>query len=479
MDKKNIVRKSRNIFIYLLSFSASFVGIALNFFLAKVLEAEAFGYIQYLIALATTCSQFLIFGLNSFLIREAKNEKHKGEIFNKCFTVYLILALFIIPIVFFILQNYTSYTVNNFSLSISVLIVAILMGVTTLFSSYYQGVGKYQISIVFESLLPKLFLLVTAIVFLIIGNLSGFTEKYLLFYIIFYSLVAIPFIIKLFKRFDIGLSFNDFKTLFFFFGVTVTYSLGNNLTKVLQGSLYHDTQVLGIISVSISIVALVRVFTSVLDNLIKPIFAKQKRENNIDGLIQTYRFETRANSYVVIPLYLFFIFHSSKFLVLFGESYTLYPAILLFIALANGLNDITGPNGTLLAMTGKEKWELFNGFIYFGVYFVCIFIFASDSIYGLCIALLIAQAVVNIAKYVEVWLIYKKAPLDVKTVITLLLIILTNLAIILGIRFLPITNLFLWYVISISIGVVLVALNFFVVSLYRKKDFTELLSLRL
>ena len=470
--------KSKNLIIYLLSFLASAVGIGLNFFLARVLEAEAFGKIQYLVALATTCAQLLIFGLNTFLIREAKNEKQNNEAINKCFSLFLGIVLFFLPIIFFVIAKYIPTTQGNLVLTTFVVVTALLMGINSLASAYYQGSGKYHISIIFDNLLPKLCLLITAIVFMVIGKMSFFSEKYLLFYIIFYSLIAIPFLVILFRRINFKFSGYEIKTICYFFGVTVTYSLGNNLTKVLQGGLYQNNVALGIISVSISIISLVTVVTSVLDNLIKPIFAKKKREGDIDGLLDTYRFDTRMNSYISIPLYLFFMVNPAHFLALFGESYLAYPWILTIIAGANAVNAITGPNGTLLAMTGKEKWELFNGLLFFATYIACIFVFSFDKIYGLCFALLVSQAVVNIAKYVEVWLIYKKAPLNSKTLLSLLIILAVNFIIIFGLRYLYLGT-WAWIGIGLAIGIGILALNLFVLTLYRKEDFKKLLELRL
>lgn len=472
------ITKGKNIFIYLLSFLASAVGIFLNFFLARVLEAEYYGRIQYLVALATTCSQFLIFGLNSFLIREAKNEKQKDGVVSKCFSLYLGIIIFFAPIVFYILHNYVTTTANNLFATITVLVVSVLIGFNSLISAYYQGSGKYHLSIIFETLLPKLALLIMAIIFMVIGKLMDFQENYLLFYIIFYSLVAIPFAIILFRKIDFKFTGDEIKSIVFFFGVTVTYSLGNNLTKVLQGGLYRNDVALGIISVSLSIISLVHVFTSVLDNMIKPIFSKKKREGDIEGLLDTYRFDSRANSYFAIPLYLFFIVHPSRFLIIFGESYLAYPYILSILAGANAINDITGPNGTLLAMTGKEKWELFNGFIYFASYFATIFIFSRDGIYGLSFALLVSQCVVNIAKYLEVWKIYKKPPHDLKTILTLIIVMVCNFGVIFVLKFLSINN-WVWLGVGIIVGIGLVLLNFFILSLYRKKDFKQLINLRL
>lgn len=475
--KKRFFR-NKSIFIYILSFLSSFIGIFLNFFLARILGASSYGRLQFLVAFATTCSQFMIFGLNTFMIREAKNKKHNGELFNKCLSIYLVIITFVTPIIFYLLNNYTDYTISNAFLSITVVFVAILIGINSLISAFFQGNGKYHLTILLENLIPKSVLLLLSILFLITGSINVLPNFYLPLYVLIYSFVSIPLLFKYFKNINFSISREDFLSITFFFGVTVTYSLGNNLTKVLQGGLYRNDVALAIISVSLSIVSLIRVFTSVLDNMIKPIFAEQKRNNQIEEMLETYRFDTRMNSYVSIPLYLFFILFPKNFLIIFGPSYTVYANILIIISVANAVSDITGPNGTMLAMTGKEKWELFNGLLYFGVYIAGIFIFSFDKIYGLCYSLLLAQIVVNIAKYVEIWLIYKTMPLNLKSVITLLFVIAINFAVIFLYKYASL-NIYLWFLIGIFIGMNLVVLNCFGLSLYRKTDFKKLLSITL
>lgn len=476
--KSNGLLKIKNVFIYIMSFAASGCGILLNFVLAKFLEAEQFGQLQYFVALSTTISQILIFGLSTFLIREAKNERQNGEVFNKCISIYLSIVLFFLPIIYFVLKNIVLKDYSESFLITSITIVSILMGLNSLITSYFQGSGKLHLTIIFENLIPKFVLLTISCIFIALSKTKTLQENYLTFYIVIYGLVAIPFLIYLFKKINFSFSKGEIKSIFCFFGVTITYSLGNNLTKVLQGGLYKNDVVLGIISVSLSIVGLVRVFTNVLDNLMKPIFSKMKRNNDINGLIESYRFDTRVNSYVSIPLYLFFIIHPLKFLSIFGASYTSYPLILVIIALSSAVTDITGPLGTVLSMTGKEKWELINGFIYFAIYIAGVFIFSFDKIYGLTISLLVAQLGVNLAKFIETWLIYKIFPINWKTIITMLIVLLTNFAIVFVFRLLNV-SLIVWVVLGIIGGILCVVINFFVVSLYRKKDFKTLLSIKL
>ena len=467
----------KNIWIYLLSFSASGFGIALNFFLARVLEADLFGKLQYLIALCTTCSQLLIFGINSFLIREAKNEKRSKSLVSDCYSLFFAIVLFTTPIMFYFLYNYVAYTSFNLVLTILAIIVSFLMGISSLISAYYQGSDKYHISVILENLIPKFLLFVLSVLFFVVGKIFDFQKNYLLIYLIIYLVLSLPLFIKTFRGFSFKLKAKDYKSICFFFGVTATYSLGNNLTKVLQGGLYKNTVALGVISISLSIVSLVTIFTNVLSNIIKPIYAKKSRDKDIEGLLNDYRFNTRVNSYICIPLYLFFILHCKNFLYIFGESYVVFPSILIIIAITNMINDLTGPNGTMLSMIGKEKWELFNGLLYFAVYFACVFIFSTDEITGLCYALLIGQIAVNVAKFAEISVIFKKFPLNLKTIFTELIVIGIDFGVIFVLHF--ITSFTLWLAVGIVTGIALVFVNCFVLSLYRKSDFKTLLSLKL
>ena len=467
--------KSKSLLTYILSISASAIGISLNFVLARFLGASQYGNIQYYIGLATTFSSFLIIGLNTFIIREAKNPKFNGQIMSKCFSLYLSILTFAVPILVFILK--TMGIGNQSTLKIgSIIAVSFLIGADLLIASYFQGIGKYYLSIIFETLLPKLLLLITSSVLIFVGLESAVIDYYLLFYIIIYGAIFIPIFIKLFKGFDLKIEGKDFTSILFFFGVTITYSIGTNLTKVFQVALYNNTVALAIISVSISIVSLARVFTSVIDNIIQPKFAQSKRDNDYDSTLDLYRLDIRINAYFAIPLYLFFALCSSKFLVIFGNSYLEYPLILTIISATYGFTCIFGPNGTMLAMIGKEKIEFINGFIYFGVYLMSVFIFSFSPVYGLSLSLLTSILAVNIVKFFEIWFIFKKNPLDFKTAISILLIAVINAVPIYFIN--RIENFYLWLLVGIISGILLVAVNSLVISFYRIKDVKRLISLK-
>jgi len=159
------------------------------------------------------------------------------------------------------------------------------------------------------------------------------------------------------------------------------------------------------------------------------------------------------------------ITQGSKFLSFFGPSYTIYPYLIIMLAFRSLVADITGPSGTMLSMIGKEKIELINGFINIGTFVLFAFIFSNDEVYGLCFALLLSTIVVNITKYIEIWVLFRKTPLDIKTLITLLVIAVIDFFAIFFLKF--IGNMWIWLIVAISVGLLTIGVNF-LVSLYRK-----------
>ncbi len=470
---KHKSEKFKNILPFIFSIISAFFGFGFNFVLARFLGSSVYGDLQYLVSIATTFSSFFVFGLSYFVIREAKNSVHNGQLMDKVFTFFFFLLAFLTPILFYILYNYTTGLENNLNLSLLILAVAIVMSVNTLGASYYQGIGKYHESIFIENILPKLAMFVLTFVFLGFGKLVYFSENYLLYYLVIYGLIAIFILRKFFHKLSLTLTKKEYLSISFFFGVTITYSLTTNLTKIFQGAFFNNSQVLGVISVSLSMLQLLSVVTGVVNNLTKPLYAKLKREGDISGLIDIYRLSTRVNSYVCIPFYIFLITQSENFLLFFGSSYTIYPLILIILTTQSAVNELSGPTGTMLSMTGNEKYELLNGAIKLGVFSICCFIFSYDPIYGLCNALLVSEIIVNLTKYIEVWAIFKRSPMNVKTIFGMLLICLFDFLAIFFLRY--ISNYWLWFVISLVVGLAVICANF-IVGLH-KNDFKKIMKI--
>lgn len=468
--------KNRNLCTYFLSVLASIFGVALNFSLAKILKAEAYGNFQFYISIITTTSNFLIFGLNTFLIREAKNNKVATDIFSKCVSLYTCTFLFGLPIIYFVLNNFVLENDKGFLFAITLIFVSFLFGLNVLISSYNQGKGKLHLSIIFETLIPKLFLTLSVFILLFFGKINFFEENFLVFYLIIYFVIVTFFIIKLFKKISFSFSFADIKSIVFFFGITINYTLASNLTKVFQGVVFNDFITLGIISISLSVMNLVDVFTNVFTNICKPIFAKLHREGKGEQILDLYNLNTRVSSYIALPMYIFLFSQSANVLLFFDESYIAHPEIMQILVLYSAVSCLTGPNGTMLSMTGKEKWEFFNGVIYVVSFLGFVVLFRNDPILGLSLSLCLGQVVVNIAKYIEVWTFSKKPPLSLKTILILVLVCLVDFALIFWLRFL--NNYILWIILSVLMVLTSILLNTIILPITRK-DVREMLKLKL
>lgn len=469
---KKILKKTSGLLPFILSVVSAAIGFSFNFIISRLLGAEIYGELQYLLSLCSTASSFFCFGLTWFIIREAKNGKHGKYLMSNVLTIFFIICAYLTPIVFYIL-NRTSDLMNQTSTQFLIIGVAITMSINVLFSAYYQGIGKYHDSIIIENIIPKIVVLIITIVFLLLGNLEYFAKNYLLFYLIIYGSVSVILFKKFFKKLTMNLGKKDFLSISFFFGVTITYSLTSQLTKVFQGAFYQDKTVLGIISASLTLIDLISIITGVVTKLIQPVFAKLKRENNFDGLLEAYRLSTRLCCYFGIPFYTFLLLQGDRFLIWFGDSYLAYPFIIVILAITNMISTLTGPTGTMLSMTGKEKIELFNGIINIGVFSIGCFIFSYDPIYGFCLALLCSTVVVNVIKYCEVWVIYKRSPLNFKTIVGALIILIVNVPVIYFLGY--ISNYWVWFFVSLFSGMTIICLNF-IIGLH-KQDFKKMMAL--
>jgi O-antigen/teichoic acid export membrane protein len=463
----------KNVLPYLLSSFGFLLGIVLNFILARVLGAEQYGEIQYSLSIAMTFSSIIIFGLTWYVIREAKNDKHQGQLMNKAFSLMFTITIFVLPILYHIITNYLGYGVT--SLTVSILITAVVMSINSLGSSYFQGMGKYSITLIIDNIVPKLFILIVTIIFMALSQMDLFQKLYINFYLLIYGVVAIIILKLTYKKINLKFSKNELISISFFFGVTITYSLTTNLMKVFQGSLYDDKVALAIISISLILVGFINIFTNVIMNIAKPLFARLRRENNENELINAYRFITRVTCYISVPFYIFLLTQGQNFLYIFGKSYLQYPTIIILLSAKAFVADISGPNGTMLSMIGKEKWELFNGIVNLISFVLFAYIFSNDIIYGLCYALLFSTLLVNILKYIETWILFKQNPLDIKTITTLIIVFCVDFCAIFFLR--NIDNWILWLIVGIVVGIITIGTNF-LITLYRD-DFRNLIHLKL
>lgn len=460
--------------VYIFSITGAVLGFSLNIILARTLTLAELDKVKYLVALITTLSNIFVVGLPSFITREANRISDVKKMMSKCYTFFFLVSLFVIPIVFFILSNYTVYTSGNITLSILVIIISILMGILTLIASLLLGERKYKSYYFVETVFPKLLLVILCSLFIVIGLTNKISQSYLLFYLFIYLVLDIFFILKQFRSFSLSFTRNEIVTISVFFGTTIAQVLVSSLSPILQSNMFPDVVgVTSIIATSTLLMSVVNVFTNVLSSILKPHFAKAYIDQDDSKILDYYRFGTRTNLYFSIPVYLFFIVFPAYFLSVFSENLAIYPYVLSIVALTQMLSSLCGTTGALLSMVGEEKKQFMNVVIQFFVFIICIFIFRHQDIYGIVISTLISEITITVIKFLEVGLKYKTIPLDIKTVISVLLMIAADFLVVFGFSFLHIDNILVWFCIAIPLGIVILVLNV-VLTPYGKNDFMRL-----
>ena len=457
---------------YILSALSMAIGLVTSYFLARTLGASLYGEIRYIVSLFSLFSSILLFGLSNFILREAKNQKRKATILNHSINFLFVISSFAIPIIFYILKVYLN--VSNTTYAICIIISSFSMALSSIYGSYNQGIGDYHITQLITNIIPRLTILLLAIASYFLLDYSWFVSNYILIYTAIYGTIGIYILIKHYRSFELGFSKKDYLSLCFFFGTTITYTITSEITNIIQGTFFSNKTVLGIIGVSTQILSLLSIFTTVIASITAPLYSKYKRENNLNGIIDMYELNLRITSYIAIPFYLFLITQSSKFLYFFGESYQVYPFILAFCAIGSAASTLTGQTGTILLMTGKEKIEVLNGIIGIITYVIFVFIFINDKIYGLTMANMFSSIAINIAKIIEIGIIYKRNPMSLKTLLTIILITVIDFVCIFFLKF--ISNWIIWLIIGIAVGLATIVINF-LISPYRK-DFKNLIYLR-
>jgi O-antigen/teichoic acid export membrane protein len=168
---------------------------------------------------------------------------------------------------------------------------------------------------------------------------------------------------------------------------------------------------------------IITIFGENFANVGLPIFANALKEGNVKMMKIKFQEIARINVIFVLPLFFMVTFNSQGILGLFGEEYKSGNVILILILLGSFVNSFTGPNGSLLLMSGKEKLELLNGIIKFIIAIAVAIIFGRKYTWGIALGLALGEVVVNLLKCFEVFFFYRILPLQKKEAIYLFFII--------------------------------------------------------
>jgi O-antigen/teichoic acid export membrane protein len=100
---------------------------------------------------------------------------------------------------------------------------------------------------------------------------------------------------------------------------------------------------------------------------------------------------------------------------LFGKGFTGGATVLLILAMGQLVNVATGPNGALLTMTGKQRWELFNTISMVAFNFLLnLVLIPTKGLIGAAIAMAASIAAINSLKLIQIYKLYGLQPYNLK-----------------------------------------------------------------
>ena len=443
----------------ILSALSAALSLMTTLFIARPLGAEEYGKVQFYVGIMQVLSIVTALGLPDFLTKNAQFAQNKKAFFSKYFLLVCCWSIIVYPAFFAVAYFLLSSFAQN-ALLISITgIASLAQCVCLLISGYFLGTYKQTKSILFGAFFPKLLLFIFAIVLLFgFSMYENFYLPYLYGFLGIYGFIAVIFIFLLVRKTSFKFTKKEIISIISFFALSATYGLNTALGKVIGSEYYNSFAGVGAFSLSAQIVALSNLFTGVITSMSKPVFSSLVGDK--EKLILYFKKITRINSYIVIPFCMGFIVQSNFLLSLFGTSYAPFGEILILMSCGALFENITGPNGSMLAMANHEKLEVINGIINIVVFLAGAFAFIFLKSTGLALAILVTALVLNVIKSIEIFVIYRTNPYPLKLIVHLLILIAVSSLTFYLVAFIP--NSYALVTVDCVVGIGLIVLAFIV-----------------
>ena len=169
----------------------------------------------------------------------------------------------------------------------------------------------------------------------------------------------------------------------------------------------------GVYNIAALIATLVTFVLLSFNTIFSPVISDLFHRDRFDLLVPLFRSVTRWTIIISLPIYLWILVGGETTLAVFGSEFVRgYDALIL---MASGLLIAvsTGPVGITLAMTGHQKWNVYNAIALAAVSVsLTVILVPRMGIAGAALAAGVAQALVKIARLVQVRFLLKISPYD-------------------------------------------------------------------
>lgn len=184
---------------------------------------------------------------------------------------------------------------------------------------------------------------------------------------------------------------------------------------------FRPAEDVGIYNAAIKIATIISLVLISFNGIFAPMIADLHSKNELGRLQELYKFTARWVYTFSLPLFLMIVLFSGDILKIYGSEYAAGETVLMLIAFTYFINSATGGVGMLLVMTGNQMIAMYNSV------FVVIFNILANyllipeyGMWGAAIASSISIIGYNILMLLEVYVILKLYPYNMKFVKPLL-----------------------------------------------------------
>ena len=414
----------RGVKTFFWTLAGSTLGFIFQLYAAKILGASEYGKANVVLGISGTFIVFTSFGLTTLLVREvSKFPENSREILSRIFSTQILIDLLsfplILPIALHLLKK-TELTSPIYTfLVVSILFATQLNSITY---SYYNGLRKQTFSSFTTNFLSRV---LKIIVFSVFMSLSKIDHLYFLAativslspgaFLAFYNL----------KGFRIKGVFEIIGSSWQFYTISILYSLYSHLSKVLQ-RMYAGDEEVGVLSVGMTLGTVGTLLGMTFATMAMPEFASAWKERDLERINRVFKDVSRWNAYIMIPVVTFFLTNIERILSYLGKDYSKGGLIVGLILSAQFFNSLVGPNGTLLSMSGYQRFEIYNGIAMIAAALSSGLIMGPRTDWGIAFSVAISIFVVNVLKLLEVRRIFGIYPYGKRTLLHIALIALVS-----------------------------------------------------
>lgn len=454
---------------FILSVLSSLMGVAFSFLAARFLESELYGEVQYYISIISILSMLMIFGSDSFLIKNLQFSSKEDNLLGKIYTFVFIISSLILPFYFRIAFSLLTKLNQNNLIIILIFFIAFLLSLSTIASTFFQAKNRYDLKVLFSSFVPHLLFLVVFAIHYFSGSLSIFVKYYLLYYLFFYGTFGLIILIKEFKFKNLLLHRKQILTIAFFGLSWIFFNTTTPLTNVIVGEKYKLFGLVGIFSVSGQIMTISAIPSGILTEVSYTVFAKLTKEKRFDDLFNYYKTFCRLSIYMSVPFYIAFMIGATNIFSIFGESYLGHNIVLIMFSCSAMIDKITGPCGSILIMSGKEKQNLIASIVRFAVFIGLTFGLINVTVYAALFGLLASSIVSNGLKIIFLSKFAKRNYFSPNVLLTFVIVSAACFVCFSPLSF--IKNIYIWLAANMIVGAILLILPIFISPFKSDKNF--------